>query len=214
MLDACVLYPLPLRDTLLRVARQNLYAVRWSSRILAEVARNLIEDRRATPEQARNLIGAMRRAFQDAEIPEASIAALEPSMTNEPSDRHVLAAAVASSDAQAIVTSNLRHFPAAACEPFGLEVVHPDAFLCNLYEHAPTQVQDALVKQAADLSRPPMTINDLLDRRQESVPELVSRVRAAGLPRDAVEALWKRHPARAGPQRPHQRPEIASTTGR
>lgn len=179
MLDACVLYPLPLRDTLLRVARQNLFAVRWSHQILDEVARNLIEDRRATPEQARNLIDAMRRAFQEAEIPEASVAALEPTMTNEPSDRHVLAAAVVSSDAQAIVTSNLRHFPVAACEPFGIEVVHPDVFLCDLYEHAPTQVHDALAKQAADLSRPPMTVNDVLDRLHESVPAFVSRVRAA-----------------------------------
>lgn len=109
VLDACVLYPLPLRDTLLRVARQNLYAVRWSNRILDEVTRNLIEHRRATPEQAAHLMDAMQRAFNDAEIPEASIAALEPMMTNEPSDHHVLAAAVAS-DAEAIVTLNMRQF--------------------------------------------------------------------------------------------------------
>jgi hypothetical protein len=39
VLDACVLYPLPLRDTLLRCAEQNLYEVRWSRRILDELAR-------------------------------------------------------------------------------------------------------------------------------------------------------------------------------
>ena len=76
VLDACVLYPLPLRDTLLRAAQQNLYAVRWSRRILDEVTRNLIEDRRATPEQAKSLVEAMERAFEDAEIPEAAIAGL------------------------------------------------------------------------------------------------------------------------------------------
>jgi predicted nucleic acid-binding protein len=146
VLDACVLYPLPLRDTLLRVARENLFAVRWSPRILDEVARNLIADHRATPEQARNLLDAMRRAFEDAEVPEASIAALEPEMRNEPSDRHVLAAAVASSDAQAIVTFNLRHFPASACEPFGIEIIHPDALLCELHEYEPERVHNALVK--------------------------------------------------------------------
>jgi hypothetical protein len=42
VLDACVLYPLPLRDTLLRVAQQTLYTPRWSGRILEEVARNLV----------------------------------------------------------------------------------------------------------------------------------------------------------------------------
>ncbi len=59
VLDACVLYPLPLRDTLLRVARQNLYAVRGSNRILDEVTRNLIEHRRATPEQAAHLMSML-----------------------------------------------------------------------------------------------------------------------------------------------------------
>ena len=54
VLDACVLYQLPLRDTLLRVAQQHLYEVRWSQRILDEVARSLVEDRRASPAQAAN----------------------------------------------------------------------------------------------------------------------------------------------------------------
>ena len=144
MLDACVLYPLPLRDTLLRVAHQNLYAVRWSRRILDEVTRNLIEDRRATPEQARSLMDAMRPAFEDAEIPEAAIAALERTMRNEPADRHVLAAAVACDETQTIVTTNLRHFPAAARDPFGIEILHPDAFLCQLHESAPETIHAAL----------------------------------------------------------------------
>jgi hypothetical protein len=32
ILDSCVLYPLPLRDTLLRAAAQDLYVPRWSER--------------------------------------------------------------------------------------------------------------------------------------------------------------------------------------
>jgi hypothetical protein len=135
VLDACVLYPLPLRDTLLRVAQQDLYAVRWSLRALDEVERNLIGDRRATAEQAWNLIDAMRRAFEDAEISEDAIGAIEAAMTNEPADRHVLAAAVADGDVAAIVTLNLRHFPAAACEPLGIDIIHPDAS-CALYTSA------------------------------------------------------------------------------
>lgn len=119
VLDACVLYPLPLRDTLLRCAEQDLYEVRWSRRILDEVVRNLVEDDRATPEQAAKLINAMQHAFEDAEIPAPAIVSLESRMTNDSADRHVLAAAVASNDAKTIVTSNPRHFPAAACQPFG-----------------------------------------------------------------------------------------------
>ncbi len=178
VLDACVLYPLPLRDTLLRAAQQNLYAVRWSRRILDEVARNLVNDRRATPEQAMSLISAMERAFEDAEVPEAAIVSLESAVTNEPGDRHVLAAAVAS-DAEAIVTSNVRHFPAAACEPVGVEVVHPDAFLRELHERAPAKIRVALTEQVAALSRPPLSETQLLDLPAATVPEFVSQVRRA-----------------------------------
>lgn len=177
VLDACVLYPLPLRDTLLRIAEYDVYAMRWSRRILDEVARNLIEDRRATPEQAKHLIRALQREFRDAEIPEAAIAAVEPAMTNHPADRHVLAAAVASKGTKTIVTSNLRHFPSSACEPFGIDVVHADEFLCELHERAPDPVYAALEEQAAALSRPPMTVTEVLDRLEESAPEFVTRVR-------------------------------------
>lgn len=178
VLDTCVLYPLPLRDTLLRLAEYDLYFVRWSRRILDEVARNLTADGRTTSAQARRLIGVMGRTFDDAEIPEDAIAALEPAMTNDLADRHVLAAAVAGEDVRTIVTLNLRHFPVAACEPFGIEVVHPDAFLCRLHERAPETVHAALTEQAAALSRPPMTVTEVLDLLAPNVPDFVARIRA------------------------------------
>ena len=120
----------------------------------------------------------MRRAFEDAEVPEDAIASLELAMLNEPADRHVLAAAVAS-DAERIITSNIRHFPAAACEPFDIEVVHPDAFLGELYDCAPAKIHIALTEQAAALSRPPLTETEVLDRLAATVPGFVSLVRRA-----------------------------------
>jgi hypothetical protein len=116
VLDACVLYPLPLRDTLLRLAEHDLYSVRWSRRILDEVARSLTSDGRITSDQAMRLVEVVRQTFDDAEISADAIAALEPAMTNDPADRHVLAAAVADEDVGTIVTLNVRHFPVAACE--------------------------------------------------------------------------------------------------
>ena len=107
VLDASVLYPLPLRDTLLRIAETELYDAYWSSRILDEVARNLIADGRATEHQARRLITTMNEAFDGDAVPQEAVDRLESAMTNDAKDRHVLAAAVAS-DAQAIVTLNLK----------------------------------------------------------------------------------------------------------
>ena len=100
-------------------------------------------------------------------------------MTNAPADRHVLAAAGAARDVAAIVTLNLRHFSAAACEPLGIEIIHPDAFLCDLHERAPVRVRMALDEQAAALSRPPMTVVEVLNRLGRDVPDFVARVRNA-----------------------------------
>jgi hypothetical protein len=43
--DACVLYPAPLRDLLLRVARTGLVRARWSDAILDECFRSILENR-------------------------------------------------------------------------------------------------------------------------------------------------------------------------
>lgn len=52
-------------------------------------------------------------------------------MTNDPGDRHVIAAAV-KCGAEAIVTFNLRHFPDAALDTWNIEAQHPDEFLVHL----------------------------------------------------------------------------------
>lgn len=176
VLDASVLYPLPLRDTLLRVGETELYDPLWSKRILEEVVRNLIADRRASKDQADSLLVAMRGAFEAAAVAEDAIERLEPAMTNHPYDRHVLAAAVAS-DAQAIVTLNLKHFPEDACSPFGLEALHPDEFLLGLYELDPDGVTEAVRRQASVLQRPPLAFRELLDLLAATVPSFAETVR-------------------------------------
>jgi hypothetical protein len=106
-------------------------------------------------------------------------------MNNAPEDRHVLAAAVASHDAQTIVTTNLRHYPAEACDPLAIEVIHPDAFLCDLLDNEPERMHAAIAEQAAALTRPPMTVPDVLDRLNRTVPTFVSRIRNTRAPSDS-----------------------------
>lgn len=173
VLDASVLYPLPLRDTLLRVAETELYDPYWSARILDEVVRNLVADGRASDEQARRLANAMTAAFDGAAVPQDAIDQLESAMTN---DRHVLAAAIVS-DAEAVVTLNLKDFPPEACSPFGVEPVHPDVFLLDLYGLANQEVYDAVVRQATALTRPPMTLDELLDRLAVTAPSFAQALR-------------------------------------
>ena len=72
-------------------------------------------------------------------------------MTNDPKDRHVLAAAVVGR-ADVVVTLNLRDFPLNACRAVGVEPVHPDDFLLDAYDEAPAPVFAAVERQAADSS--------------------------------------------------------------
>ncbi|MHB1469070.1 MAG: PIN domain-containing protein [Solirubrobacteraceae bacterium] len=176
VLDASVLYPLPLRDTLLRIAAEDLYRPRWSERILREATSNLIAHGRCNQSQAQRLIDSMQDAFDAATVSATEIERLEPEMGNERKDRHVLAAAVAG-EAETVVTLNLRDFPCSACEPLSIEAVHPDEFLLRLHRLDPVAVQAALVRQAASLTRPPLTVFDVIDRLAATVPEFATALR-------------------------------------
>jgi predicted nucleic acid-binding protein len=176
VLDANVLYPFSLRDTLLRLAELELYTPLWSDRILDEMTRNLVEHR-LTDAQAASINQAMRFAFEEAEVDAGEIERLEPAMTNEAKDRHVLAAAVAA-DSELVVTLNLDDFPPEACEPVGVEAVHPDDFLLDLHDLAPEAVRAALEQQAGDL-HPPWPLEQLLEALATAgVPRFVATVRS------------------------------------
>lgn len=182
VLDASVLYPFSLRDTLLRLSEAGLYDCFWSDRILDEVTNNLIEDGKADEAGARRLAALMDRAFEDASVDSEAVEALEPQMTNDPKDRHVMATAVAGV-AHAVVTSNLKHFPISAAEPHGIGVVSPDDFLVALYETYPGVTQQVLVAQAAALRQPPWSFVDLLDALDRAgVPRFSRMIREDGLP--------------------------------
>ncbi len=53
ILDADVLFPMLLRDTLLRVAQEGCYRPHWSDRILNEMTRNLVGELGMEFEQSR-----------------------------------------------------------------------------------------------------------------------------------------------------------------
>jgi len=178
VLDANVLYPASLRDTLLRLAERKLYELVWTERILDEASRNLVVNQRADPAQAARLKAAMRRAFPEALVDRDAVDAIEPIMTNHPGDRHVLAAAVVAG-AEGIVTFNARHFSNEALAPFRTQRIDPDDFLCALLDIDRGTVADALIEQASHLRRPPLTPRQLLAYLERSrVGEFAERMRA------------------------------------
>lgn len=107
VLDACVLIPYQLSDLLLRLAEAEMFLPLWSDKIMAEVNQNLPLKLGVTPHRAQRRIDHMTTAFPLAAV--GGHTDLIPAMTNDPRDRHVLAAAVRG-NADLIVTANLKDF--------------------------------------------------------------------------------------------------------
>lgn len=172
VLDACVLLPMTLCDTLLRCAEHGLYQLHWTDEILHEGSEALVRTKHASRAKAEKRFAAMRDAFPEALVTDYE--SLAASMQTDPGDRHVAAAAV-KAGAQVIVTSNLKHF---AKLPSGIEAQSPDEFLENLLDLNSEVMIELLRQQADDHVNPPTTLDELLGALAKSVPEFANAVRA------------------------------------
>lgn len=174
-LDACVLLPISLTDTLLRLAQANTYRPLWSDQVLDEVERNLpIASDTVTPQKARKRIDAMRGAFPDAMV--TGYEALISAMTNDEKDRHVLAAAV-KGGAEVVVTANLGDFPPASLMPYDITAVHPDDFLLDQLDLYPVATVQVLHEQIAAYNNPAITPVEFLDHFTATVPNFAEALR-------------------------------------
>ena len=169
ILDTSVLWPSLQRDFLLSLAAEGAYRPLWSSAVLDELvfheARKLIK--RGVPEaeaetRAQRLIGQMSEAFNDALVTDWE--PLEDTYSlPDPDDRHVVAAA-AKADAEAIVTSNLKDFPAAQL-PDPIRAISPQEFVHDTVRQHPTPACRAVLEICARSGRhgEKLTASDVLE---------------------------------------------------
>lgn len=71
----------------------------------------------------------------------------------DPSDRHVLAAAI-HAEADCIVTFNVRDFPAAELETWGIEATRPDELARGLFEEGSDRIIEVASAHRRSLTRP------------------------------------------------------------
>ncbi len=175
--DACVLYPAPLRDILIELASMGLFRAKWSERIHDEWIRNLLANRTdLTDAQLRKTASLMDKAVMDAMV--TGYEPLEVGLSlPDPDDVHVLAAAI-KSGCSAIITANLKDFPAANLDPFGIEAQHPDDFIHHQFDlHEPSVILAARACRAR-LRKPPITAKEYLDiLLAQSLSQTVARLR-------------------------------------
>ncbi len=162
VLDACVLYPAPLRDLLLRLAVTDLFRARWTDRIHEEWIRSLLSQR---PDLSLERLQRTRQ-LMDCSVPDCLVSGFEELIDSldlpDPNDRHVLAAATRS-QAGVIVTYNTKDFPEEVLDGYGIEVQHPDEFVTHLYDLAPGAVCQAVRSQRQALKNPPVPVSGLLN---------------------------------------------------
>lgn len=138
VIDACVLANFSVCDLFLRLAETpRLYLPKWSTELLDETKRTQTEDLHWNAELAEGFQSALQSSF-----PESMVSGFEHLIErceNDPKDRHVLACAI-HSQAEVIVTFNLKDFPKEALEPWQIDVVHPQDYLLILYSIDPPVV--------------------------------------------------------------------------
>jgi hypothetical protein len=105
--DACLFYPAPLRDLMIRLAQTRRFHARWTEEIQREWLAALLRNR---PELDEAKLQRTTTLINQA-VPDCLVTGyghlIDQLSLPDPNDRHVLAAAIRSG-AQVIVTTNLR----------------------------------------------------------------------------------------------------------
>jgi hypothetical protein len=122
-----VLYPVSLTDTILRLDQTRAFSVHWTEKVFNEAENALIRDGKNDPVRIAKRFADIRMCFPESMI--TGHDALLDSMTCDPEDRHVLAAAIGNVDQ--LVTDNIQNFPEESTAGYGIEIVSPDELLLN-----------------------------------------------------------------------------------
>jgi predicted nucleic acid-binding protein len=162
LLDACVLYPAPLRDLLMRLTLSGLFRAKWTDQIHEEWIENLLANRPDIKrEQLERTKTLMNNCVLDCLVSGHEFL-IESIAIPDANDRHVVAAAIRG-QANLIVTFNLRDFPSDALAQYDLEAKHPDDFLCEQFDLQGAKVIQTVAEHRAALKNPRKTQDEYLN---------------------------------------------------
>lgn len=176
ILDANVLYPNLLRDILLSLASAGLFHARWTARINEEWTRNLVANRPEIAPKIGLLLEQVNQAVPDCLVEDYEFL-IDSLVLPDADDRHVLAAAIMG-HADAIVTNNLKDFPAKVMATYGIEAQHPDDFIMNQLELRPFEALEVFKRVRAKRRNPACTAAELIDLvERNGLPQTAQHLR-------------------------------------
>jgi predicted nucleic acid-binding protein len=176
VLDACVIYPAPIRDFLLYLAIETLFEPKWSDKIQEEWLRNLILNRPDLSATAlKKTVKAMNLAFPEANVMADNILERKLELPDN-NDRHVLATAI-KAKSNYILTFNLKDFPYNYLNKYKVVAISPDDFICDLFQNNSGSVKRAFKNQVKNLRNPPIKVVDLLKIFEKvGLPKIASKL--------------------------------------
>jgi len=178
LLDACVLYPAPLRDFLIELAAAKLFRAKWTEAIHQEWIKNLLEKRPdLTPDKLERTKVLMNGSVQDCLVEgyEDLMAGLK---LPDDNDRHVLAAAI-HAECDAIITFNLKDFPENYLSKYNIEPQHPDEFIHHQFGLNHAAVVIAAQTCRSRLRNPVKTAAEYLATLEaQALPKTVAKLAA------------------------------------
>lgn len=117
VLDTNVIYPIEIRDFLFWFAYYDLFTHKWSENIFEEWVR-VMREKKIDEEQILERVKRVNQAFPDGKVTNYQ-GLIKGLVLPDPGDRHVLAAAI-KTNANVIVTNNIKDFPQEYLATFGL----------------------------------------------------------------------------------------------
>ncbi len=160
VLDTCVIYPIDIRDILLWFAHFDLYRPKWSQTIFDELFKVML-GKGMTEEKAKKQIERINAAFPDAMVNNYE-ELIETLSLPDKKDCHVLAAAI-KSDANLIVTNNLKDFDNEYLLKFGLSAKNADDFITDTIDLNTKLAKEAFTTMVAHRTNPCLDEYQVLD---------------------------------------------------
>lgn len=141
ILDANVLFSNNLRKLFLWLSWNNLCEIVWSNEIWDEIFRNYSTDPAKKEEFRKHVADVIFIKFPG--LMRVLDGSQKPIGLPDKDDEHVVALA-RQEGVSIIVTFNLKDFPKDLLKVEGLTRVHPDSFLCEMFEEMPKKMKVTL----------------------------------------------------------------------
>ena len=160
VLDTNVIYPLEIRDLLFWFAYYDLYTPKWSLHIFKEWE-NVMRRKSVAEKEIIKRVQKANLAFPDALVSNYE-GLIEGLVLPDKDDRHVLAAAI-KTNANVIVTNNLKDFPLEYLNKFGVVAKNADDFLTDIIDLNPEDATSAFRELVVNRRNPNLDEFELLD---------------------------------------------------